>query len=405
MGIKLNKNTWWYFLVATLSILGCFNNQILSDFLPLISVIQLSTRVLVFAACLFYSILVNRSFSRPFIIYSSLIMVFLLSGLFNSSNIVSLFGNLSYSLTIAMVLEAFRKDQRALLTIMRIWKWIIVLLLIIDIITELAFPSGMYESRAYTLNWFLGYKSERAVYTFPLIIMTSFISVKTKGHITLESYGIFAIVMLNSILSKGTVMTFTMLVLITLIVISDLLSRTKMQRLKKALRFIIDYRIIIPVYSIFTIALLFSENNFLVKFISDLFNKDNGISSRDVIWEKLLHLLDSKMVLGTGFMSRNQYIGISGFPGGSNAHNAILTLLVNGGLIAIAIYIVLHVITIHKNKGTASTPLILAIYANLLFGTVSSIMVLSTFSMLPFFILEGEKKQHSPKKGCVKHRP
>ena len=332
-------------------------------------------------------------------------MVFTLSGLLHSSNIVSLFGNLSYSLTIAMVLEAFRKDQRALLTIMRIWKWIIVLLLIIDIVTELAFPSGMYESRAYTLNWFLGYKSERAVYTFPLIIMTSFISVKTKGHITLESYGIFAIVMLNSILSKGTVMTFTMLVLITLIVISDLLSRTKMQRLKKALRFIIDYRIIIPVYSIFTIALLFSENNFLVKFISDLFNKDNGISSRDVIWEKLLHLLDSKMVLGTGFMSRNQYIGISGFPGGSNAHNAILTLLVNGGLIAIAIYIVLHVITIHKNKGTASTPLILAIYANLLFGTVSSIMVLSTFSMLPFFILEGEKKQHSPKKGCVKHRP
>lgn len=404
MRIKIYKKDIWYLLISLLSFFSCFNNAFIYSKISYLSITQFVLRVII---CLFlfaYIIKHNKVISVPFKLFSLMIGIFVLSALINSSDIKAAIFSFSFVITISIVIEAFRLNNHAIIVILKTWKFLLLILIIMDTITEIVYKDGLYATRVYTTNWLLGYKTERAVYSFPLIIIISYLNLKLDGKIKVRTLFVYILVLINSYLSRGTVMTVSLLIMMFAVIVADKLFRGKISFAKKAFEFFVNYKLVLSFYALITFVLITVTNNPIVSFITDYFNKDSGISGRNRIWHSILMRVSAYPVFGTGFLTTEQYVSISGFYGGSNAHNAILTLLVNGGLLAVVVYVYLHVISLRKYEGIIMTQLVIAIYANLLLGAISSILVVSTFSMLPFFLIDMEKNEMLSAKGCVNNK-
>lgn len=393
-----------YVFLAFVTFISCFNNAYMNSFFPLSS-LQTVFRYIICLICTVIIIFKHKEISKPFVYFIFLIVIFFISIVINSSNVKSAIFTFSFFITISIVLETVHNNDRCQTVFLYVWKYILIALVLIDVYTEVKYPFGLYSTKAYDINWFLGYKTERAVYSFPLLIITSYLSLRKNSMFSANDYAVFIIVFIDSYLSQGTVMTISFSLMIFLFCVSNwLFSKNKSVLTKRMFSSIINYKIVIIAYAIILFLLLFSENSQFISFISDFFNKDSGISSRDVIWSRVLSVVRPKLIFGSGFLTHEQYVYISGFIGGSNAHNALLTLLVNGGIISVVIYVALHISSIRNSKGVIATNLIISIYTNLLLGTISSVLVLSTFSMLPFFLIDFEKNRAKSNNGGVGYK-
>ena len=378
---------------AMLVFFSCFENTFLEGHIPYLGSMQFALRISI--SIILISILLLRRHKADYVLKWAIVFVayLLASAVINASDLLSAVYTFSHLLTIALAIEVIGSNDRKLMLVLKTWQFILIAIVLLDLLTEIVMPGGLYATDVYSINWFLGYKTQRAVYTFPLIIITCYIDAQTRKRITLKTHLVVWLVLINSFLSQGTVMTVSFLAMYVVFMIADSLTRRRRPFLEIIYNVISNYKFVIVVYAAITVILIFVENSALVGFISGLFHKGSGISSRNIIWIKVINRIIQSPIIGIGYLTTQQYTKISGFLEGSNAHNAILTLLVNGGLIAVLMYIILHVVVLRGSNGHKLTNriLIIAIYTNLLLGTVSSIIVLSSFAMLPFMLLSREK--------------
>lgn len=394
MRIRNKKNDLFYMLISILSFVSCFNNYYLNSFIPSLSFIQVVLR-LVLTSVSISIIIYSKTISVTMKWMVAFVAVFMISAIINSSDLKTALISYSFFITICVVIEAFGSSTGHLLVILKTWRALFIIVILIDLYTEIAYSNGLYTTQIYSLNWFLGYKTERAVYSFPLLITTSYLDIKQYGNLTIKSITVYCVVLYDSFLSQGTVMTVTFLLIISVLILADMISRGRAGFAKRVFGLIVSYKLVLTVYALITFLLLFVNNNALVDYISDFFNKDSGISSRNLIWINLIRIIARTPVFGVGHLSGEQYAKISGFLAGSNAHNAVLTILVDGGIIALVLYIVLHIISLRKHRGYLCTVIVIFIYANLLLGSVSSIIVLSSYALLPFLLINKEKELNS----------
>lgn len=322
-------------------------------------------------------------------------MINLLSTALNGGDIISCINTFIPLLLIITVLELNSSRDTVLINILNVWKWLCVLFTVIDIITELKFPGGLYSTILYSEYWFLGYKTERFVYIFPMLVMFGYIDLKKSRRLKFDFWISFILGVISCYLSGATTCWVTMIVFIGFYLVLHILFGNKESlRKQKLLYRLADYRVGIILYVVILICVLMAEKIQIVIEITTMLGKDPTFSRRSLIWTQLIQVILKKPILGLGYLSSLQYSSMVSYAGGTNAHNMVLTMLVYGGCIGLFVYLVMFSGCMRrKNKEYSLVELFLiaGVYSFLIAGVTSSILVYSSYGFILYWLLEYEK--------------
>lgn len=391
---KLIPSGFVGFLIFSL----CFQNTYIGSIWPRILTFQAYGRLLALAICWVCMAIQHTNLlkSKVCIWTYCLVVVNLLSTALNGGNLIACINTFVPLLLIISVLELNKLKEDSLANILNIWKWLCVVITVIDIITELKFPEGLYSTALYTEYWFLGYKTERFIYIFPMLVIFGYINLKKSKRLNWDFGLSFILGGISCYLSGATTCWVTMIVLIVFYVILHFLLGNKASLRKQRLLYrLADYRVGIILYIVILICVLMAERIQIVVDITKMLGKDPTFSRRSLIWIRLIQEILKKPILGLGYMSSLQYSSMVSYAGGTNAHNMVLTMLVYGGCIGLLVYLIIFSGCLRrKNKEYSLIELFLiaGVYSFLIAGVTSSIMVYSSFGFILYWLLEYEKE-------------
>ena len=395
--VKIETKHILIVFVSFLIFFLCFQNAYIGKSIPSILTFQAYGRLLTLIICVGYSWFLNRHLFKSKVCSFTYILcaVSMLSTVINGGKIVSCFNTFVPMLLIISSLELSKYRRNTLFIVLDTWKWMSVFVTLIDIVTEIRFPEGLYSTALYTTNWFLGYKTERFIYIFPMIVMFGYVDLKKRKKLCSSFYMAYMIGIIACYLSGATTCWTTLLFFIALyLIFRSLLGKKPSPWKQKLLYRLVDYRVAIILYAILLVCVLMAENIQFITDITMMLGKEPTFSRRSLIWGVLILEILKKPILGVGYLSSAEYVSIVSYIRGTNAHNMILTILIYSGCIGFLIYWVMFVICLHRiNKKYSIIELFLisSVYSFLITGVTSSIMVFSVFGSMHYWLLEYEK--------------
>lgn len=306
-------------------------------------------------------------------------------------------------ITVPMYFIVFRSTERRAMSTLKIWSRFLFLYLCIDLMTMFVFPKGMYTSDLYDLNWFLGYKTERMNIVFSMLIMIFYRSIKMNNRLSFFAILATGLSIVDAFLCKGMTMVATYFVMLISYWILQFLAkrRTKIRlvskvKVKNFYEFF-DIKLILVIYAVIASIMLSMQVNPLFKMILGWFGKDTTLSGRDHIWMVCLLLIREAPIFGHGVVSSDVLKGLTGFRGGTNAHNSILTVLITGGIIGLILYVFVLYRALHIEEQVSpkmNAFLLSAELAILVTGLTSSIIVFQAVSLFPAMLAVCEESTY-----------
>ena len=299
---------------------------------------------------------------------------------------------ITYPFLASLFLEANKKNS---LDIIKAWAFLLRILTYIDIITMIMYPEGMFTSSLYSINWFLGYKTERLVFCLPMTVFTCYISFKDKGRFGIKSYWTLLLALFTTRFSDSTAAFYCLLVLGLIIVLYDFKNKLKINL--DIIYKIFNLKILVPLYAVVTYFTINIVNSPLMQFIVvNILGKSMTLTTRTDIWDKVIPKVKESPFTGYGIITSQVYTDITGNKYATSAHNMTLQILMTGGLILMAMYIVGIFICCYVSNRKYSIPEIIlfaGIISELIVGVTSSAFVFSTFGFMFYHLMSLEKAQ------------
>lgn len=269
---------------------------------------------------------------------------------------------------------------------------VLVTFAVINTITILLYPNGLYASEVYSNNWFLGYKNDMIYYLLLAIIVNGISSIQKIGRYGYSFWIIYGISFL------GIFMTESSTSLVILLVIAMLIIFVGRDRIPKWFNL---RNVVIVVMLISAGIVLYGIQQYFSFIIEDLLDKDMTMTGRIVIWERAIEVVKEKPIFGYGFMSLEEWqntldLFFTSTRLFSHPHNYLLYVLIEGGVVYLSILLYLYTIcgkTAKNNIQNVGCRLVIFFYMILLVeGITESLNHFSLF--LPFMsILEPLSKQ------------
>lgn len=302
----------------------------------------------------------------------------LLLTLINSGSLLDAVRYLLPLLTFVTFASVLTKNELDL--IFNQWRIVLTLLLLVDLLSMLIYPNGMYVATAtgYTENWFLGYKTARVSSLYFLLVILAY-----RWHATPKSKGIIdgliaALVCVDAILSQGSSLFLGMFFFIA----CAMLFNSRFTMVRNAIRSLLNYRVFFLVYLLATVAVVVFQNTDFISFLSDGLGKSSTLSGRTTLWSTTLRNLKGN-IFGAGFLSQASYIQLTG--GYLNTHNHVLESFTVGGLpFLISQVLSIRNACIGKERVSTAITLRFALYGLLVIGFTSAKIV---FEPVLFFLL------------------
>lgn len=354
--------------------------------------------------CLICYILLNivalkKTFSKSMKLIFLFVIWVLIVSILREASVISALRGLSIPILVALYLDSKRNNEYVY-RIIGLWSDILFCFVVIDLITMIVFPIGMYRDSLYTLNWFLGYKTARLVFSLPLCIFQAVYSMKKYNRLTLKSYICFALSIYTLFKAQATSGSVTMIITCLIIVLIGL-ERNSI-KFKKFWYYFFNYKIIISVYGVITFLTIYMQNSPLLQyFIVNILKKDATLTTRTTIWESCIYVLKTNPITGLGYLSIDQYQNLTNNIYATSAHNMTLTILISGGAIGIVLYIA--IIISAWNRGTSlmlvnAQIISMGIIALLIIGVTSSSVLFSLCGFVFFILMEIDVSQNQGKK-------
>lgn len=315
---------------------------------------------------------------------------------YNNRNVEQTFFDLSYALLPALYLDYY-KNSLKLISVIRTWEIYLLVLVAIDAFTMLLFPSGLYSTSSYTLNWFLGYKTMRLIYALPLcifrVMLSYFFDEKNKG----KTYGVLLVTIFTLVYSRASAAAIGLIVIFMLFVGSDAILHLYWRKkrigdsINKAITaFMSNYIWILPIYFIvFYLLLNISHSSLAQLFVSKVLNKDVTLTNRTVLWSSCVNLIHKQPIFGYGYMTADDNRILFNNIYYTSPHNLVLSIFMTAGIVG-AIFYLISIIdslrTLHKRGNAISMILALGIFCNLLVGITSSVLLFSICGFI-FYVL------------------
>lgn len=209
----------------------------------------------------------------------------------------------------------------------------------INFITIILYPDGLYETEVYAgSNWFLGYKNVIIRTLLPCVTLNILCSIHDYGKPNIKDL----FLMLISLYSVYLVDSSTSILIMLIFIIGIILWYYKKQ--KMSLNLYKSFLVVTCVSIAFT---MFSFQEYLSSLIENLFEKDTTFTGRTYVWAfTLVKLLESPFI-GFGWHSADEWRDVLGFyemgfdMGFSHPHNFILYILLQGGILYLALFVFL----------------------------------------------------------------
>lgn len=291
----------------------------------------------------------RRNFRDPFLIaVFALTALVLLSTLLNGQSIRNWLGQWAprFAVVVISCCAMNRKPVEYISSVITL----LSALCIANLITVVAFPSGMYQTPSTFIgdNFFLGHRNGAGLY---ILLMIS-------SSLILDNYGTeYPCVGIRTLLLyfvglAQTVLAFCATTLISLLVFGVGLLILKSRKLRHILNPILA--VIIGLAGnisvvVFRIQLLFAP------IIEGILHREVSLSSRTTIWEMTLNLISGKyLLLGRGVDGHNAIVIRETVI--NSAHNELLNILLQSGLLGLLSYVVFFgsvILKAIKNKNSS----------------------------------------------------
>lgn len=203
------------------------------------------------------------------------------------------------------------------------------LIVYINLLTELLFPNGLYKevtTMVHTKNWFIGYYNNHTQYFIPALMFAWLYNMRT--HKLLRSILITAAIYVSALLvwSGGVLVSLTCMTLVFLF----FKNRTKF----------LNYYIYWSIHIIFFVSVFyFRIQDWFHWLLVDILGKMSSLTSRIEFWKRTMELIGQLPFIGHGLQS--VYVRTAELHNvhGVHAHNMLLELLYQGGVIGLALWI------------------------------------------------------------------
>ncbi|MCQ2548469.1 MAG: O-antigen ligase family protein [Lachnospiraceae bacterium] len=234
---------------------------------------------------------------------------------------------------------------------------VLMALVLVNFITVLLFPEGMYSAGAYSRNYFLGYDNTHINIQLPAIAMMALSSEDNKRE---KKYYLLCVIVLISALITFSATSVISLSVFVLGMIVIHFGKEKMF-IKKILfpKIYVSFCVFAGIsFSIIAGTLLLSVGHFFV----EVFHKDLTLSSRTLIWANSLAYIEKSPIIGYGYelpdVINSQLVNIAGQVGwGGSTHSFYLWILFLGGAVLMAcVSIIILIINRQVEKGEANRP-------------------------------------------------
>lgn len=260
-------------------------------------------------------------------------------------------------------------------------EFVLCTIIIINFITIIAFPQGMYLKEAeYSYsreNWFIGFKNVHIRTILPGVVLTMVNGYRKYHKITIMSYIMIGIMILSSILVNSSTAIVGSVIFVLLLLIF---------RLRRLYSFFDIRKIIIFLIISFLAVFLFNAQNMFSFLIEGILGKDLTLSNRVFLWQNAVKQIIKHPIIGIGIQHSDYMYTVIG---ASHTHDYLLYILLTGGLvgayfIGYAYFLVGKKLTRTKNSVVSKIYLAMLI-SFLVMGLTESLT--STTLLYPFLIL------------------
>lgn len=244
---------------------------------------------------------------------------------------------------------------------------IISALVLANFILCLLYPSGLEMTSLYTNTknpmYLLGIDNGMVGNLIPfLFLICVFLFCDKNSNKGARLFVAASLVALVTIIIVGSATgLFVLIVNISFTVIFTILQKRK-----------IPYRIALIVYCIFFVMIIILQsNNFIVSTIAELLGRNGTFTGRSLLWSAALEEIAGRPFLGYGYTGGN----ITIWGGVYSSHNMFLEMMIQGGVLYFAVFIIITYIAIKRISQAPialGNTLFLGIYCFLLKGLMET---------------------------------
>ena len=249
------------------------------------------------------------------------------------------FHHLRQLAAICFIAIALRRNYK--LTVSRL-TYILSALVILNFLTILAFPHGMYNDGNWE-NYLLGYDNGHAVVFMPSLLLSfEYAYLTRKYSLTVITWiSVFASAAICK--SGVTVAGLALLVFLLLLI-----------HFPGVRKFLFNWKtVLIGITLVFVLIVILRMQENYSGLIMSVFHKDSTLTERTVLWDRAFAYIKDNPILGTGDNNRNNikmfYIRSQNL---AYAHNEVLDVLVRSGIIGLLLYLncIIHTFATIKQR-------------------------------------------------------
>lgn len=381
---KIDKERVLLDLLSIIVFLICFENTLIEKAFPAFNLIPYFRSGITYAVLLILLVKHRLSKGTKYLLIM-LIEIFVTTILYRG-NIISAINNTSDAILILVFFDIITKNKLSkIIRIFDVWKWALTILLIIDLFTVIRYPNGLYYNTFFEKHWFLGYKTQRMAYIFPMVFFHSFTSVYRNGRNSIITYLLFLLAIIDTYLCAATISIFSFILCFVGMVLVDLHSKNN-KKWEKRVGGILRYQIWIPSITGLTFVVTWVRWDKIIILISEYAGKSLTLSNRTGLWSSVVSMIGERPFFGYGFLTLQQYTERVYY---TNAHCMLMTILVSGGITAFLfwmIYVYSSFARINHSKNTII--ICIFIYSIFVMGIASSVFLFSPYCFVPFYCLK-----------------
>ncbi len=320
---------------------------------------------LISSLIIIYTYIVNRKkMSNTFFILGSMYIIILFFTVINKASYHTFITKCIFPMVVFLFFSCYISEIETILRIIIFWGEIYTY---INFLTLIAYRDGIYQ-RIHIGNskcWFLGQKNEFMYFFLIFAVCSELYKMYSKSRVRS--------LILNIIMIVSAVLSNSINVLFVLVLFHSLCFFYKYYKLK------IINSIILFIGNVILWFTVTFESIYLPVFdkILNVFGKNITFSGRTIIWERLIELMQHRILWGYGTQGSEQTISLIGVSYALNIHNTVLQYLFYGGLITVILFIIFN---IHITKK-------LYIYKNF---QITKIMCAALFCLNIFCVFESQ---------------
>ena len=232
-----------------------------------------------------------------------------------------------------------------------------VIYVIMNFLTLIIFPNGMYQSGAYSSCYFLGYDNTHINVQLPAIALITIRSIWKYGKVSVKAWGFILIVLISTLITFSATSVVGISIFIGGLIIIFPRKKKKNYKLIKIPSPLSSFTIFGIISALFIGGSTFAG---LKERLLNLFGKDATLAARTLIWENSLLNISKEFVWGYGYESgetiSSKLVNISGQAGwGLSPHNFYLAILYTGGIVLFITVIITFIMVNHKYSIATNT--------------------------------------------------